>query len=349
MSARLQIDAAALGSNYQLFRDAARPGTAGAVVKADGYGLGAATVAQVLWRQGCRDYFVATAEEGASLRQALQDAADARIFVFEGALQDSARLLLDAALIPVLNHAGQAATWRRFGGAGAAVHVDTGMYRLGFPWTLERADLRGLQVELLVTHLACADEPEHPLNALQLERLGRARALLPGVPVSIGNSAAVLGGADLAGDLGRPGIGLYGGNPYLSAPSPVRPVATLEAPILQLRQVPAGESVGYGATNSARTERQVAVVGAGYADGIPRLLSNRGQVMVAGRRCPIVGRVSMDLTTVDVTGLGAAVGDWVEFFGAGIAVDEVAAWAETIAYEVLTGLGRRPLRCWTAL
>lgn len=344
MSARFRIDAAALGANYQLFKDAARPGVAGAVVKADGYGLGAAAVSSTLWQRGCRDFFVATAEEGVALRAALPEA---RIFVFEGALDDSAETLRDAGLIPILNHAGQARTWRGAGGGRpAAVHVDTGLNRLGFPWRAGAEDWQGLQVCLLVSHLACADEPEHPMNAQQLERLGRVRQTLPGVPVSLGNSAAVLGGPGLTGDLGRPGIGLYGGNPYAAAPSPVRPVVTMEARILQLRRVPPGESVGYGATFSAAAETEVAILGAGYADGIPRLLSNRGQVSVSGVRCPVIGRVSMDLMAVDVTGRGAAVGDWVEIFGAVVSIDEVAEWAETIAYEVLTGLGRRPQRHW---
>ncbi len=342
LSARLRIDAAALDANYQRFNAAARPGSAAAVVKADGYGLGAAAVAAVFWQRGCRDFFVATAAEGASLRESLPQA---RIFVFEGVLDDSVELLLTAGLVPVLNHAGQAQTWRRAGrGEPAAVHVDTGLNRLGFPWDVDADGLRGLQVCLLISHLACADEPEHPLNARQLQRLNRVRQLLPGVPVSLGNSAAVLEG--LAGDLGRPGIGLYGGNPFVGRPSPVQPVVTMEARILQVRQVAAGDSVGYGATFTAAADTEVAILGAGYADGIPRLLSNRGQVSVGGVRCPVIGRVSMDLMAVDVSGRHAAVGDWVEIFGSVVSIDEVAGWAETLAYEVLTGLGRRPPRYW---
>lgn len=342
MSARLRIHRAAIGANYRLFRQAAGSARVGAVVKADGYGLGAATVAAVLWEHGCRDYFVADADEGLQLRAALPDA---RIFVFEGVRDDTVIELLGQDLVPVLNHSDQVDLWRRDGGGRpAAVHVDTGMHRLGLPDDVQSADLRGIRVNLLLTHLACADEPQHPLNAIQLERLGRVRDRLPGVPVSIGNSAGVLNGAAFAGDLGRPGIGLYGGNPYRAGASPVRPVATLEARILQLRQVAVGDTVGYGATFTASAPMEVAVVGAGYGDGVPRLLSNRGAVAVGGRRCPIVGRVSMDLTTVDVTGHGARLGDWVEFFGPAVTVDEVAAWAETISYEILTGLGRRPRR-----
>ncbi|MFW6094453.1 MAG: alanine racemase, partial [Pseudomonadota bacterium] len=307
-----------------------------------GYGVGGAAVAEALWRAGCRDFFVATAEEGVALRGTL---ADARIYVFEGAFDDTAAELAAHRLVPVLNHRGQLHSWRRAApDMAAAVHVDTGMHRLGFDCDLAPGDLGDVPVALLLTHLACADEPEHPMTRLQLERLGAVRALLPGVPTSIGNSAGILQGAALCGDLGRPGIGLYGGNPFVAGPSPVQPVVTLEGRIVQLRWVAAGEAVGYGATFTADAPMEVAVVGAGYGDGLPRLLSNRGAVALGGVRCPIVGRVSMDLTTVDVTGLGARVGDWVELFGASVSVDEVAGWAETIPYEVLSALGRRPVR-----
>lgn len=342
LTARLRIDLGALSANYALFRNAASPGAAAAVVKADGYGLGAPPVAQALWGAGCRDFFVATAGEGLALRAELPDA---MIYVFEGARSETVLDLVGADLIPVLNHSAQLEAWRETaGGRAAAVHVDTGMHRLGFDPHLSSRDFRGVRVTLLVTHLACADQPDHPMNRRQLERLARVRESFPGVPVSIGNSAAVLEGPQLAGDLGRPGIGVYGGNPYLDAPSPVRPVVTLEGRVLQIRRVAAGESIGYGATFTAEHDMDVAVVGLGYGDGLPRLLSNRGEAAVSGRRCPIVGRISMDLTTIDVTGVAVRLDDWVEFFGATVLVDEVAAWAGTIAYEILTGIGHRPAR-----
>jgi alanine racemase len=342
VTARLRIDLGALAGNYALFQQAARPGRAAAVVKADGYGLGASPVVRALWSAGCRDYFVATVAEGVAVRAELPDAV---IYVFEGAREPTVLDLLSAGLTPVLNHPGQLETWRRTsGGRAAAVHVDTGMHRLGFPPDVSSSDFRGVRVTLLVTHLACADAPGHPLTRRQLERLARVREVFPGVPVSIGNSAAALQGPELAGDLVRPGIGLYGGNPYLDGPSPVRPVATLEGRVLQVRRVPAGETIGYGATFTAPAPMDVAVVGLGYGDGLPRLLSNRGEAALAGRRCAIVGRISMDLTAIDVTGAGARVEDWVEFFGPTVSVDEVAAWAQTIPYEVLTGIGRRPAR-----
>jgi alanine racemase len=342
LSARLRIDLGALGANYATFARHASPGVAGAVVKADAYGLGAGPVSRALWECGCRDFFVATAEEAVCLRAELPDAV---IYVFEGALPDTAADLRNGNLIPVLNHAAQADLWRRSGGGRpAAVHVDTGMHRLGFEHDVSASDFRGFPVCLLVTHLACADDPAHPMTVRQIERLSGVRERFPGVPVSIGNSAAVLQGPRLAGDLCRPGVGLYGGNPYLQQASPVRPVVTLEAPILQVRQVAPGDSIGYGATFTAAAPMEVAVLGAGYGDGVPRLLSNRGAVAWRGRRCAIVGRVSMDLTTVDVTDCGAQVDDWVEIFGATVLVDEIAAWAQTIPYEILTGLGQRPRR-----
>lgn len=342
MSARVRIDADALAANYALFQRNARPGTAGAVVKADGYGLGAAEVARTLARAGCSDFFVATAAESLVLRAALPAA---RIWVFEGALEETAGELLSADATPILNHSGQLEIWRRQGaGRPAAVHVDTGMERLGFAWQGDPGELAGVEISLLLTHLACADEPDHPLNARQLSRLEPWRRALPTVPLSVGNSAAILSG--MAGGLGRPGIGLYGANPYLRGPNPMRTVATFEARILQMREIAAGATVGYGATFTAAAPRTLAVIGAGYADGIPRLLSNRGQVAIGGVRCPVVGRVSMDLTVIDATGVEARVGDWVEVFGSTISVDEVAAWADTMAYEVLTGLAQRACREW---
>jgi alanine racemase len=348
MTGRLRIDLGALTANYALFRTAARPGRAAAVVKADGYGIGAPAVARALWSAGCRDFFVASAAEGARLREGLPDAT---IFVFEGALEDTASILVHHRLRPVLNHRAQLETWRRHGGGGvAAVHVDTGMHRLGFTPDVAAAEFHGVPICLLITHLACADEPDHPLNALQMERLRQVRRRFPGVPVSVGNSAGVLAGRRLAGagepieDLGRPGIGLYGGNPFAHGPSPVRPVVTLEGRILQLRSVAPGESVGYGAAFTATHPMAVAIVGVGYADGLPRLLSDRGEAALDGRRCRIVGRVSMDLTTIDVTGATARIGDWVELFGNNVLVDEVAAWAQTVPYEILTRLGPRLAR-----
>ena len=184
------------------------------------------------------------------------------------------------------------------------------------------------------------------MNEIQLRRFAEVAERFPGIATSIGNSAGSLLAERYHGDLARPGIGLYGGNPWLNEPNPARPVATLEAAVVQTREVAAGESVGYGATWSSRKARRLAVLGIGYADGLPRSLSNCGEAVVAGKRCPFVGRVSMDLTAIDVTGAQVEAGDWVELFGAELPVDEVARKAETIAYELLTGISPRVQRVY---
>jgi alanine racemase len=344
VTSRLVIDLAALAANFRAFQKTAAQGSCAAVVKADAYGLGVVPVAARLWREGCREYFVATLAEGESLRAALPQA---RIYVFEGAHAGNAKGLVEGELIPVLNHPGQLDCWRSHApGRPAAVQFDTGMCRLGFEHETPAELFDGVQVELLVTHFACADEPGHPLNQRQSERFQRLRARFPGVRVSLGNSAAMLTDPALVGDLGRPGIGLFGGNPFIGQANPLAPVVSLQGRVLQVRDVQAGVQVGYGASYRAPRASSLAIVGVGYADGLPRSLSNRGAAWVAGERRPIVGRVSMDLTTIDVTGLSVRPGDWVEFFGRGIALDEVAAWADTIPYEVLTGLGSRPTRVY---
>jgi alanine racemase len=229
---------------------------------------------------------------------------------------------------------------------GAAIHIDTGMNRLGIaPRDFERLDLARRNVVLLMTHLACADEPAHPANTRQRETFRRVVQRCASIPISISNSAGVLGHGGLAGEVCRPGIALYGGNALVEPNRALAPVAALDAVVLQIRDVDAGQSVGYGASYVAGSTRRIAVVGAGYADGVPRSLSNRGAVGFGALRLPIVGRVSMDLTTIDATAApGLNVGDRVTFFGGAVGVDEVASWAGTISYEILTGVGRRPMR-----
>ena len=340
MPARLRVNRDALAANYRRFR-ARVSGACGAVVKADGYGLGVAATVPVFERLGCRHFFVATAAEGLALRPVVPDCA---VYVLEGALPETAPALAGADLIPVINHQGQLAAWAPYRDRDIAVHVDTGMNRLGFPPTLERSAVGGFRVSLLMTHLACADDPDHPSNERQLRRFAGVAARFPGVATSIGNSAGSLLDRRYHGDLARPGIGLYGGNPWLDRPNPVRPVATLEAMVMQVRQVAPGETAGYGATWRCARPGRVAVLGLGYADGLPRCLSNRGEALVGGRRCPVVGRVSMDLTVVDVTDTSAAAGDWAQVFGPELPVDEVARRADTIAYELLTAISPRVQR-----
>ena len=342
MSGRLRVNLAALADNYATFQSVSAPNGVAAVVKADAYGLGLEAVSKQLHRSGCGTFFVATVDEGSELRALLEDV---EIYVFEGCRAETAMGLATSGLRPVINHPQQLEAWQPHANLPIAVHVDTGMKRLGFSLDVGSGLFRGFEVALLMTHLACADTPEHDLNTLQIERFHRVRAQFPGIPVSIGNSAGVLMGQDFQGDIGRPGIGLYGGNPFSDRPNPMKMVATLEEQILQLRTVSAGYSVGYGATYRCDSDRVMAVLGLGYADGVPRLLSNRGYVSVNNggnkSRCPIRGRISMDLMLIDVTGIDVSEGDWVELIGENVSLAEVARWADTVPYEILTGLGQR--------
>jgi alanine racemase len=344
--ARLTIDLEALARNYRLLRERAAPAECGAVVKADAYGLGVAPVVRRLAREGCRRLFVATLAEARELRAI---ASDAMIYVFEGAVEGAADALAALGARPVLNSVEQIERWGARG--PAALHLDTGMNRLGLgadevAQLVTRRDLlAALELELVMTHLACADVPEHPLNREQLERFERLRRQLPAAPTSIGNSAGALIDAAHRGDLVRPGIALYGGNPFANRENPMESVATLKAPILQLRDIGEPAPVGYGATYLATPPARLAIVALGYADGYPRNLGNKGVAAVGSQRVPVVGRVSMDLIAVDVGRLPRVrVGDPVEFIGPTVALDEVAAAAGTIPYEILTGLGRRPVR-----
>jgi alanine racemase len=346
--ATVRIDLDALARNYRLLLARAKPGECAAVVKADAYGLGLERVARRLLREGCRRFFVATLAEARELRAL---APDVEIGVFEGALASTADALVELEARPVLNTLEQLERWR--GKGRALLHVDTGMNRLGLRAAdvaalAKRADaFDGIALDFVMTHLACADEPEHPLNAEQLARFEQLRALLPRARTSIGNSAGTLTDAARRGDLARPGIALYGGNPFSDRPNSMEAVVTLTAPIHQLHEVGEPATVGYGATYVANPPARIAVVGIGYADGYPRSLGNGGTAAVAGQRVPVVGRVSMDLIALDVAAVprdAVRVGDAVELIGPTVGLDEVAATAGTISYEILTGLGRRLVR-----
>ena len=347
-SATLVVDLDALARNYARLRATAAPAECAAVVKADAYGLGVAPVARRLLREGCARFFVATAAEAAELRALAPAAA---IYVLEGARASEVETLAAARATPVLCSLEQVERWS--GRGRALLQIDTGMGRLGLEGReveeLARRPelLAGVEIELVVTHLACADEPEHPLNCTQLAAFERLRHLLPASRVSIGNSAAALTGEAQRGDVVRPGIGLYGGNPFTARANPFEPVVTLTAPIVQIREVDQAQTVGYGATYAVEPPARLAVIGLGYADGYPRALGNRGVVAIAGERAPVVGRVSMDLVCCDVTALPrelARVGQAVEAIGPTVTLDEVAAAAGTISYETLTRLSPRPRR-----
>ena len=365
MNRRLLVDLEALAANYRIFTAAAASGTSelrnltdvpavGGVVKANAYGTGAVAALRRLLAEGCRSFFVATVEEALELKGELEQvelqcAHRTELYVFDGADASSAADIAGAGLIPVLNDESQLAAWQPHAESPSALHFDTGMNRLGLPPDTSPDRFEGFNLSLVMTHLACADEPDHPMNARQTGAFAGIARQFPGVRTSIGNSAGWLNG--IQGDLGRPGIGLYGGNPYCNRPSPVKPVASLQGRVLQVRTLQPGDTVGYGGSWTATTQARVAAVGIGYADGVPRHLSGIGEMALSdGARCPILGRVSMDTTVLDVSAVSnVQVGDWVECFGAHILVDEVAERAGTLDYELLTRVGVRVPRVPAAL
>lgn len=349
----LHVDLEALAANFAWLQSAAAPARVGAVVKAGGYGLGAIQVGRRLADAGCTELFVATYAEGVELRPVVPEAT---LYVLAGCLPGGTDDFLRQRLVPVLNTAEEVREWVRTArDAPAALQIDTGMNRRGLDAedvaALERepALLAKLNVALVLTHYACADDAERPLNVLQVERFDALRARLPAAPTSIANSAGALLGPAFRGDVIRPGLALYGGRAAAHGPNPMREVARLQARVLQLRDVREAGSVGYGATHAVRPPARLATLGIGYADGYLRSLSGRGVVVAAGHRVPVVGRVSMDLLTVDVTSVprhALAVGDWVDVFGGGIALEEVAALGGTIPYELLTAIGPRVARIY---
>lgn len=345
----LTIDLDAVAANYRALRDRAAPARAAAVVKADGYGLGAIPVTRRLSQEGCRTFFTATLDEGLALRAAFPDV---EIAVLNGLLPGEAADYAAHRLLPVLNDLGQIEAWAAHGRDAkplpAAVHLDTGMSRLGLsPAERERLiaepeRLAGVAVRYLMSHLACADTPDHPLNRLQQRDFAAATARLPHAEASLAASSGIFLGRDWLFDLVRCGVALYGGQPVAGRPNPMAPVVRLDAVVLQLRDVDSPETVGYGATHRFAGPARLATVAVGYADGYFRSLSGRGMAYWGDTALPLVGRVSMDLITLDATSaVGLAPGDTVELIGPRYDINALAADAGTIGYEVLTGLGRR--------
>lgn len=342
----LEIDLGAIVANWRLLARTAAPAICAAVVKANAYGLGAAPVAGVLLAAGCRRFFVATLDEGIALRAALGP--EPAIAVFNGPLPGSAAEFAAARLVPVLNEPGQVAAWSELPGRPPAiVHVDTGFNRLGLsPAELEQHldRLAAMPIVRLISHLACADDSGHALNAAQRARFVEARQRLPNVEAGLSASSGIFLGPAYHFDEIRPGAALYGVNPQPGQANPMHPVVRLTAKILQIRKIDSGESVGYGAAHITRGPGLLATASIGYADGWPRSLSHRGCGWLAGKRVPLVGRVSMDLATFDVTGLPDSElfpGNAIELLGATYNVDDLAADAGTIGYEILTSLGAR--------
>ncbi|MCT4559351.1 MAG: alanine racemase [Pelagimonas sp.] len=333
---KLTVDLGAICANWRDLSDRSQSDT-GAVVKADAYGLGAGRVSQALAQEGARQFFVATAKEGAQIRKALGSGPD--IFVFSGHMAGDTDDMRDAQLTPLINSIDQmlrhveALPGHRFG-----IQLDTGMNRLGMEeaeWSALRDIALAQNPALVMSHLACADDPSHEMNARQLANF---IAMTDGIdaPRSLAATGGILLGEDYHFDLTRPGVGLYGGLPYVDA----RPVVTLDLPVIQVRDVLPGESVGYSNTWIASVPTRVATVSGGYADGIIRAMGNDAHMWAGETRCKILGRISMDLIGVDITPVEGEP-ETLELLGLHQSVDTAADWAGTIGYEILTSLGAR--------
>lgn len=334
--ARLRVDTGAIAENWRFFKKLAPSAAVAAVVKADAYGLGADDAAHALAQAGARVFFTATSAEALAVRAVL--GVGPQILVLNGPTETDVAQCAAAKLTPVLNSLTQIKLWNARG--PAALHIDTGMNRLGVaPNELAMASvaLKDVTLALVMSHLACSSDVKHVKNAEQRARFIDAASLFPKAPLSIAATGGALIGPDYHFDLVRIGVGLYGSG-ALDANSPtLAAAATIEAPILQVRDVDAGETFGYGATFTAARKMRTATVAVGYADGFLRSLSGRGYGVLAGQKRPILGRVSMDYTILDVTGcVEAQPGAMVEFLGVNAPVDDVAHLASTAAYEVLT-------------
>lgn len=340
--AKLTIDLGALRANWTALA-ALSEGETGAVVKADAYGLGAEKCVPVLAAAGARTFFVAVAEEGARLRRILGPGPE--ICVFSGHMPGDRDMIRDADLVPMINSIDQMLMHvEGLPGHPFGIQLDSGMNRLGMEpaeWSALRDIALAQHPRLVMSHLACADEPDHPMNARQLAAF---REMTDGIdaPRSFSATGGILLGPDYHFDMTRPGVGLYGGLPFVDA----QPVVSLEIPVIQTRDVLPGETVGYGNSWTATAPTRVATIAGGYADGIHRAMGPAAHVWAGETRCKILGRISMDLIAVDVTGLGE-VPDHVELIGLHQGIDTLADWAGTIGYEVLTSFGARYDRSYT--
>jgi len=340
----LTIDLGALARNYQTLKNQLVSGELAAVVKANAYGLGVKEAALALEKAGCESFFVATLEEGIELRSILPDAS---IRIFHGVLPGTADDLVAHNLIPILNSIDQIEEWRGQAEHLAGLHIDTGMSRLGLtPVECEKAAdrLNGFNIDLVMSHLACAEEPANPKNQEQLALFNKLRLFMSTDHASLAASSGIYLGPDFHFDLSRAGVSLYGVNPVPGRSNPMAQVVRLQAKILQVRSVDTPQTVGYGATHQAAKPAKIATLGIGYADGYLRSLSNSATAYIGDDEVPVVGRVSMDLTTIDVTNIpdaNLATGTLVDLIGLNNPVDQIASQAGTIGYEILTRLGQR--------
>ncbi|MBP0438011.1 alanine racemase [Tianweitania sediminis] len=355
----LTVDLEAVAANWKLLSAKASPARCAAVVKADGYGLGAVPVAAALQAVGCKEFFVAHLQEGIALREAT--GWSSRVFVLNGTPPGTEGLFVGSDLIPVINTAGELARWRSYSAdtnsrMPVGLQLDTGMSRLGMTQS-DLADIaadptlvRGLDVVLVMSHLACADDAGSCANESQRKEFARLRAMLPcAAPGSLANSSGIFLGEAYGYDLVRPGAALYGINPDPSKPNPMRQAVNLSAPVIQARRVPEGSFVGYGYAARVRRSSALLTVSLGYADGWPRTASSLS-AFFGGQRLPLVGRVSMDTLVVDATDCAhpPVEGDLLEFICPQQTLDDIASSAGTIGYEILTGLGNRFRRIYLA-
>ena len=359
----LAINLSAIAANWELLGRQAMPSECAAVIKADGYGCGIEPVARALTKAGCRTFFVADISEA---RRVHTVAPNAALYVLNGLLPGTAATFADIGAQPVIGNLVELAEWDAFCSAnqwrgGAALHVDTGMNRLGVSVEEAAALAPRIRTEnhgitLLMSHFACAEQPAHPLNQRQIELFREVRLLYRGIAGSLANSSGIFLGNSAHCDMVRPGAALFGVNPTPGHRNPMHPVIELRARVVQVRSVPKGETIGYNATWTAKHAARIAVVAVGYADGYPRAASASdttpgSDAIVAGTRCPLAGRVSMDLLAVDVTALPENTvrrGDLITLIGDAIGVDELAGAAGTIGYEVLVNLGSRYHRIYRA-
>lgn len=354
---RLTIDLGALAQNYRLLADKldARTAIAG-VVKANAYGLGMDRVVPILEYAGCPLYFVATPQEAIALRALTE-----KPIAVLGGLMGPAEEYLKHKIRPVLNSLRDIEIWSaataKFGRLGAILHFDTGMNRLGLApdeWEILRREpqrLNNLDVEIIMTHMACADERHNKMTAAQYESFAAIAAYFPDARKSVANSSAIFRSNKYHLDIARPGMALYGLNPTPEQPNPMKPVVGLDVRVLQVRKVRNGESVGYGGATIMTYDGVLATVALGYADGLPRSATNNISLYWQGEECPIRGRVSMDTVIVDITGLKPPpmAGDYLEVIGPHQSADDLATACGTIGYEILTGLGARYQRIYKGL
>lgn len=349
----LTIDLAALRANYQIISKAISPTRAAAVVKADAYGLGADKVAPQFYDAGCRDFFVAHLSEALKLQPHIGK--DAVIYVLNGLQPRTEKLCADSNIVPVLNSLEQVRNWVDLSRSlnrklPALLQLDTGMSRLGLSeqelqeLLANLSLLEAIDVKFIISHLAAGDNVQSPQNHAQLERLQAALKLLPHYAVAFSNSGGSFMEHGYHFDLARPGIALYGGAPQENTPNPMQPVVSLQARVIQCRTVPANTLVGYGGSYETKAETRIATIAVGYADGWPRHLSNKGSAWYGDVRLPVIGRVSMDSITLDVSALPEGtlkLGSLVELIGPHQTLEQVAQEAGTISYEILTSLGNR--------